>query len=403
MKLKRTVFVGIAVLVSIFFIYGSSSHAKEVRGITDNSVEVGVILDQTGPAAFVTVPLTQGVRTYMRHVNDSGGIHGRQVKVLVEDDRYSIPATIAAYKKLLYNDKIFAFIGPGSGGFVRILWKKIQEDKLPTISVVFPEVAVKPFKKYIFTTSDTYEGQVEVLIDYIIKDYKLKNPRIALVYPDTETGKIDMKPAIERLKKYNLELVTTEIFMPGAIDASSQVMNMKKKGANAVLHVGTITSSAVTVMRDMNKFGLKIPAFHSWGAMVQENVHGALGESAKRFYSVHSYAPWYGEGRGVASMREITLTYHPGTEKPIRGSSYTLGWILATVLVEGMKKAGRNLDAETLVDALETLKNFDTGGLCNPITYSSISHKGGDSWRIYTSDPVKQMYVPLTEWRKSEQ
>ncbi|MFH1625656.1 MAG: ABC transporter substrate-binding protein [Pseudomonadota bacterium] len=401
MKVRNTVVMAIVLLVTSFFIYGSLSHAREVRGVTDNSVKIGVILDQTGPAASITVPCTQAIRTYIRHVNDSGGVHGRQIEVSVEDDRYSIPATIAAYKKLVFKDKIFAFIGPGSGGFVRILWKKIQADKLPNISVVFPEIAVNPFKRYIFTTSDTYEGQVRVLIDYIVKDYKLKNPRIALVYPDTETGKIDMRPAIARLKKYNLEPVTTEIFMAGAIDASSQVMNMKKQGANAVLHVGCITASAMTVIRDLRKFGLKIPAFNSWGSMLDEKVH-TLGEYAKRFYGVHAIAPWYGEGPGVASMREITLKYNPGTEKPYRGTLYTHGWVLATVLVEGMKRAGRNLDPETLVDALETVKDFDTGGLCNPLTYSSTSHKGGDSWRIYRSDPVKERYVPITGWRKSE-
>ncbi|MEW6616501.1 MAG: ABC transporter substrate-binding protein [Thermodesulfobacteriota bacterium] len=400
MNVKK-VFVAAALLGIVFLINASVGQAKDVRGVTDKSVKIGVILDQTGPAAAITVPCTQAIRTYIRYINDNGGVHGRQLDVIVEDDRYSIPATLAAYKKLVFRDRIFSFIGPGSGGFVNILWRKIQQDKLPNVSVVFPDLAVNPLKRYIFTTSDTYEGQVRVLVDYIVKEYKLKNPRIALVYPDTETGKIDLRPALERLKGYNIEPVTKEVMMAGAIDASSQVMSLKKNNVNCVIHVGLITASAMTFLREMRKFGLETPAFHSWGAMLGEEIH-TLGETAKQFYSVHALAPWYGEGSGVKSMRGITLKYHPGTEKPYRGTLYTHGWVLATVLVEGMKRAGKNLDAETLVDALETLKNFDTGGLCNPITYTSASHKGGDSWRIYRSDPVKQKYVPITEWRKSE-
>lgn len=401
MKLRRNVLLIVGLLVSIFFTSGSLSQAANVRGVTDKSIKIGVILDQTGPAAGITVPCTQAIKTYTRYINDNGGINGRQLDLIVEDDRYSIPATIAAYKKLVFKDKIFAFIGPGSGGFVNILWRKIQQDKLPNVSVVFPDLAVNPLKRYIFTTSDTYEGQVRVLIDYIVKDYKLKNPRIGIVYPDTETGKIDLRPALERLKGYNIEPVTKEVVMAGTIDASSQVMSLKKNKVNCVIHVGLITASAMTLLREMRKFGLEVPAFHSWGSMLGEEIH-TLGETAKQFYAVHALAPWYGEGSGVKSMREITLKYHPGTEKPYRGTLYTHGWVLATILTEGIKRAGKNLDEEAFVNALETLKNFDTGGLCNPITYTSTSHKGGESWRIYKSDPVQKRYVPITGWRKSE-
>lgn len=401
MKLRRDALLVAGLLVSIFFIYVSLSHAVDVRGVNDKSIKIGVVLDQTGPAAGVTVPCTQGIRTYMKYINDNGGINGRQLEVIVEDDRYSIPATIAAYKKLVFKDKIFAFIGPGSGGFVNVLWRKIQQDKLPNVSVVFPDLAVNPLKRYIFTTSDTYEGQVRVLIDYIVKDYKLKNPRIGIVYPDTETGKIDLRPTLERLKGYNIEPVTKEVVMPGTIDASSQVMSLKKHRVNCVMHVGTITGSAMTLLREMKKFGLEVPAFNSWGSMLGEDIH-TLGETARQFYSVHALAPWYSEGSGVKTMREITLKYHPGTEKPYRGTLYTHGWVLATILTEGIKRAGKNLDEEAFVNALETLKNFDTGGLCNPITYSATSHKGGESWRIYKADPVQKRYVPITGWRKSE-
>lgn len=101
-------------------------------------------------------------------------------------------------------------------------------------------------------------------------------------------------------------------------------------------------------------------------------------------------------------MREITLKYHPGTEKPYRGTIYTHAWVLTNVLVEGLKRAGRNLDEEALISAIETLKNYDTSGLCGPISYSSTNHKGGDSWKIYKADPVSGKYVALTEWRKPE-
>lgn len=103
--------------------------------------------------------------------NEQGGIHGRQLEVISEDDRYSIPAAIAAFKKLVYRDRIFALCGPGSASFVPPLWGKFQKEKLPTICLPFTELAVNPYKRYIFITCDTYEGQIRVLTDYIIKEY----------------------------------------------------------------------------------------------------------------------------------------------------------------------------------------------------------------------------------------
>ncbi|MDY6969801.1 MAG: ABC transporter substrate-binding protein, partial [Spirochaetota bacterium] len=303
-----------------------------------------------------------------------------------------------ALKKLVYKDKVFAFVGPGSASLLNVLWKKIQENKLPTVSITMPDLAVEPFKKYIFIITDTYRGQVEVLVDYLVNDSGIKNPRAAVVYPDTEVGKIDLLPTIERLKKYKLEPVTKEVLHPASVDASSQVMSIKKNKANCILHVGTITPTTITLLRDLRKMGVKVPVFGSWGAMLGEALN-KIGPATKMFYSVHATSPWYDKGSGMEEMRRITLKYHPGSEIPYRGTIYTHGWICNTILVEGLKRAGRDLDEDELIEALEDIEEYDTGGLCGPITYSSDSHKGGSSWKIYKSNPDVGKFIPMTDWR----
>ncbi|MEW6615971.1 MAG: ABC transporter substrate-binding protein [Thermodesulfobacteriota bacterium] len=401
MKLRKDVLLVAGLLVSIFLIYGTLSHAKEVRGVTDKSITIGVCFPITGPAASLGTVGLEAMRIYIRHINDSGGVNGRRLNLIVEDDRYSIPPAIAALKKLVYRDEIFALLGPGSANQVNAMWKNIEKDKLPNIPFAIPEVAVNPYKKYIFIITDTYPGQVNAITDYMLKDFKLKEQKVALVYPDSEVGKIDSVAAAERFKKYNITPVTKEILNPTAVDASTQVMSIRRYNANCVLHIGTITPTTITLLRELKKFGLNIPVFASFGAMLGEELN-AIGEAANQFYSVHATSPWYGKGTGVEEMRKITLKYHPGTEKPYRGTVHTHAWVMTTVMVEGMKRAGKNLDAETLVDSLESMKNYNTGGLCAPITYSSQSHKGGDSWRIYKADPAAGKFIPMTDWRKPE-
>lgn len=133
----------------------------------------------------------------------------------------------------------------------------MEKEKLIDISFSTLEIVFTPVRRHIFGVMDTYPSQVKLLIDYMIKDFKLKDPNVALVYADNEAGKVDREAAIDWLKrKYNITPVTIEILAPGAIDATSQIMSIKRSKANAILHVGTIPSTSITLLRDASKIGL---------------------------------------------------------------------------------------------------------------------------------------------------
>lgn len=398
-KVYLLLFIGL--MVSVFLMKPTPALANDVPGVTDSTIKLGLILDQTGPAANVTVPITQGIRSYFRYINEQGGINGRKLNLLVEDDRYAIPMAISAFKKLVFKDSVLLLMGPTSTGAVTVLSRSAQDHKIPLISVVMPEITVKPFKRYIFTTADIYPNQMKMLIDYLLKDLNPKDPRIGLVYPDNETGKVDRSAALEVLKSYKLVPVSEEVLNPGALDASSQIMSLKKGGISHIILCGGIPQTAAVFLRESKKYGLNIPVLGSWATCAEEVIRLA-GGAAKRFYAVNHMSSWYDDEPGVAKMRKITLKYDPGTEKPYRGKIYTHGWVLGLVTVESLKRAGRVLDRETYINVLEGIKNFDTGGLCGPISYSTTSHKGGNTWKIFKAEPDTEKFIPLTDWRKSD-
>ncbi|MEW6616383.1 MAG: ABC transporter substrate-binding protein [Thermodesulfobacteriota bacterium] len=90
MKTKSRIFVSILLAGFIFFITETIIQAKEVRGVTDDTIKIGTIADMTGPVSETFIPYVFGARNYFKYINDKGGINGRKVKVLLEDDRYSI-------------------------------------------------------------------------------------------------------------------------------------------------------------------------------------------------------------------------------------------------------------------------------------------------------------------------
>jgi branched-chain amino acid transport system substrate-binding protein len=399
MKIKGKLFL-VTILISIFISFGSfRGYTKDVRGVTDTTITIGVILDQTGPiAGDMGIPITEGIRNYMRHVNDKGGIFGRKIKLIVEDDHYSIPAGIAAFKKLLFKDEIFALYGPGNAGGAKTLFGQIEKLKVPNMTIVPDEAQINPLKRHIFMPFNLYHDQWGVVSDYIVNDLKAKKIDVTFVYWDSESGKVALTSVRKWAKFFNFNL-DTEIINMGALDAATQVMSIKKnKPTHILIHHGA--PGTVALLRDLRKFGLNTPVYGNILSCTEDIVRMG-GSASKNYIGAHPFSSWYDDGKGVEEMRRITLKYKPGTEMPYRNKLYTAGWIMATVLYEGLKRAGKELNTEGLVIALESIRDMDTGGLSGQISFSPTNHQGVHSTKLYRADPESGKLVPITDWRKT--
>ncbi|MDY7031595.1 MAG: ABC transporter substrate-binding protein [Thermodesulfobacteriota bacterium] len=222
--LSKTVIRSLIFCFSLVLIlsFSERGYADSVRGVTDDTMKIGGIADHTGPIATICKPIIEAFKNYTRYTNEHGGIHGRKIKLIMEDDRYSIPAGIAAFKKLLYRDKVLALLGPVSIGETKALYNQIEKLKIPTVPVVPEESAIKPFKRYIFLPHDFYDDEIGVIFEHILKDLKAENPKIAFGYPDVESGKIVRKSAEKWAKFHGLNL-HLEVFGLTAMEAASQV------------------------------------------------------------------------------------------------------------------------------------------------------------------------------------
>ena len=401
MKMNFRLFCAICVILVCVLTFMGNGYAGEARGVTGDTLKIGVIGDRTGPATSVSFPIMDAMKNLYRYVNEHGGINGRKVNLIIEDDRYAIPMAIAAFKKLLYRDRILAMMGPGSSAAAITLFRHIEKEKIPTLPIALNEKIISPVKRYIFLPSETYPNTMRLIIDYMIEDLKPQNPKVALVYPDNEAGKLDLESAIERLKLHKLTPVTKEVLNPGSLDATSQVMTMKRYQVNNIVLCGFLAQPAVVLLRELKKFKMDVFVFGN-AAAASEEVIDMTGSAAEKYYAASPFASWYDEGEGVAFMRKVTLKYAPGTEKPYRGKFYTLGWVFAMVLKEGLLRAGRDIDGEQLVMALESIKNFDMKGLSCPASFSSSNHKGMNSAKVFKSDPGSGKLVPVTGWKASK-
>jgi branched-chain amino acid transport system substrate-binding protein len=391
-------------LVSVCFLvfllvllYGNfSAYSEEVRGVTGDTIKMAIVCDMTGPAAHAWSQLMDGVRTYIRYVNDRGGVNGKRIKLIIEDTRISIPGALAAFKKIVYKDKVLAYWGPASSSELHALFPQIEKQRMPTVSPSPTPKALTPFKRYVFIVCTLYHEQAKVMLDYVLNDLKAENPKIAVVYPDNESGK-NLLDAIRRYTKYyKLDLLSEQVMNFGAIDASSQVLNLKRAGADYVFHLGLI-GGTVALLKEARKFGYK-PNFFDTMYGCDDDVLKAVGDAARNFHAVSQFSAWHEESKGMAELREVRLKYHPDSASRTR--SYTQSWVVGMIFVEAMKRAGRNLNGETFVDALESMENFDTNGLSGFISFSPKNHKAVAFDRIYKADIERKVMAPITDWRK---
>ncbi len=392
----RYVFLRMIVLVSIMIFCGSiPSYAEEVRGVTKDTIRIAIITDMSGPAVPDYGPYREGVVNYLKYTNEQGGINGRKIKMFIEDDRYSIPIAIAAFKKVLYRDGVLAIMGLGTPTIIP-LYDKIEKEKIPTFGFSVAESMVIPLKRYVFTHTASYEEGLRVLVDYIVKDLKAKDPKIAYLAPDLVWGKQGLDVVKERTKLHGTKLVDSQILGLSPLDATSEVLSLKRKEINYVIVHNTAGATAA-LMRDGKKLGLNAIFLGSHPACSDITVELAK-VAAKNFYGVHSFNPWYSGAPGASKMTEVFSKYNPG--KTIPSIYYVQGWVSAMVFAEGLKRAGKDLNNESFVGGIESIKGLSTGDLSENMSYGQEKHRGANSVKIFKADVEKGRLTASTGWIK---
>ena len=393
--MKKVKLMSLCLAIGFFLLSTGLTNAQDLRGITSDSVKVGIITDTTGVVADYGRHLLMGVSDYLKYINEKGGIHGRKINLIHEDDQYKIPLAIASFEKLVTKDEVLAILHCGGTPQTMALLPKIEKEKVPVIPPGMLVPMYTPYKRYVFSYGSTYSNQMEVLIDYVINDLKVKAPKTAIVYWPVEWAKEGLRASKDRLKAYGVDPVG-EIELPmGAVDASSQVLSMKRAGAEYVV-IFTLAPGIINFIKTAEKFDY-FPTYLTFTWCADDSILKAVGKAAKIYYAGSMFGVWNDDSPGGKELREIAQKYGSSPKLP---TLYIQGYTTAAILVEGLRRAGKNVTVEKFVDALETLKDFDCGGMLSPMTYTPTIHKPSDYSKIVMADTEKLVFVPVTKWVK---
>jgi branched-chain amino acid transport system substrate-binding protein len=253
-----------------------------------------------------------------------------------------------------------------------------------------------PHKPYIFNIGASYEQQMAIILDYIFYDHKAMDPKIGLVYAETEFGKSCLSGARKHIAGHNATLAAEVVLPMGSVDASSQVLSLQKAGADIVIF-SCLIPDTVTFLKAAEKYNYSPQVFAiNWAA---DNIILKLaGSAAKKLIGVNYVGAWNDDSPGTKLARELAAKY---ASKPPLTSLYMNGFAQGMLYTEAFQRAGKNLSPETLKQAFETFKDFDTQGVVPPVTWKEGDHSPPNKVKFYKADLENVRFVSITDWREA--
>ena len=319
---------------------GRPATAEDVPGVTDDRILVGMTNDLTGPLAFLGQQSSAGARLYLRHVNEQGGVHGRRVELLVEDDGYQPARTVAAFRKLLDRDRVFCFAGNMGSSTTMATLPFVERERVPVVMPLnFNSRMSTPYKRYIFAIDPSYPIQSWIMVKYIAEVEKAESPRLAVIYQDDDYGRDGLQGLRTAAAHYGMPIVSEESYKRGAVDFSTQVLNMKQTDPTHVI-LWTVTREGAAVMKEARQAGWQ-PHFVGSLAAADDNIVALAGDAAKGYMALGIT-----DGRSGEEMmaQYLDLLAKEAGEGQTLSLAHTAGFGIAQVLVEGLRRAGRDLD-----------------------------------------------------------
>src|SRR5688572_1909884 len=178
--------MGMAFAVAV--VAAASGAYAQQRGVTASEVVFGMPTDLSGPAATYGVSSSNAVKMRFEEVNEQGGINGRKLKLIIEDQAYQVPKAVQACNKLINRDKVFAFIAPLGTPMNNACFKDQLSVGVPNL---FPITAARsmyePYDRLKFYGAASYVDQVRSGIEYFVKQKGKK--AVCVMYQDTDFGK----------------------------------------------------------------------------------------------------------------------------------------------------------------------------------------------------------------------
>ena len=365
-------------------------------GVSDTEIEIGDVNIMTGPAAFVGRGVSLGSKIAAGEINAAGGINGRKIKILTEDDGYIPSRSFQALTKLLEEDGIFALNGTSGTANVLAMMPLITENNLPTVVTTAPSALIyKPARPSVFTFGASYSDAFYAQLKYIHDHSEPKNPVYAIIRQDDDFGQ-EVEAGYERaVKEFGVKDGIRLRFKKGTSNFAAEMAQMKQAGVN-VLANGGIFAGAANILSEARKLDMDIQSADVWSEGIPASAK--LAAPAGYDYLVGDYVAL----TGPAVEKFLAMAKQFTTPEELAGvSRYTfVTYVGLKSLAHAMQECGKELTRACTIDKLRQTKNLDTGGLSAPVNFDNPQQLAGTEVAVYQLNAKELKFRELVGFKK---
>ena len=365
-------------------------------------IVIGASQPITGVFSFAGAAMNNGLGDFVQWKNANGGVGGRKLRYVSEDSGFKLDQGVTIFKKIMAAEKPNFFYGDSTQWVKAVAQDVISSNSVMTSSTSLASVVADAtaMPQHI-VPGPTYPRLHEILMEHIAKSSAgaATKPKIAYFYSDTEFGSDGIPAGRERAKKLGLQIVEEIVTKQSGIDVTPEVAKLRRSKPDIVIFQGYILAPMPEFVRQMKEAGLEPQIMGTaWG--LSKPAYDALGALGVKLTGISQYR--YGhetDSPMINNMREYLAKNRPEIKEI--SMFYISAWLSGMMFAEVADrciKAGKPLELPHMKAALETMKDWDTGGIVG--TKVDASGHQIPVGRMYSYDAVKKTMEPASDWIK---
>jgi branched-chain amino acid transport system substrate-binding protein len=385
---RRSLLAGAAGLLAAPALIGRAAAAT--RGVSDTEIIIGTMTDLSGVTAVQGVNNANAMRMAFDAVNAKGGIHGRKIKWIVEDNEYIVPKAVQAMNKLLNRDNIFFALGNGGTPHNDAVMPAMFEKNVPN---VFPLTCARsmyePFNRLKFGQFASYYDQMRAGVKYFVEQRGKKI--VGSMYQDTDFGKDVHAGVVAQLEAMGMKVAAVTAHRPTDTDFNAALARQHDAGCDLIC-MGTIVKDTTIILQTARKMGWNVD-FCGQFASYSTAVADAPGGPAEGFYSMAPALYRYPDDPDPA-VHAFCEDYRKrfGIEVNYLGEA---GYSSASFVIAALDKAGPDLTLDSFITGMESMKDWHDVFGGPALSLSPTNHHA--SSQSFLSVVKKARWTPVIE------
>ena len=380
-----------ATAVTTLLALGAIAQEAPQDGVYKDRIDWGVQMDMSGPTSESQGTWVKGFQDYMRKINEAGGVNGRKINVLAEDNKFNAAQDKIIYEKFVGQTPVLGISGMGSSGGQVALAPTIRAGKVPVVGTYTPtKPLIEPASPLTYHGMCAYKPMAQTSVGYFVDTLKLKAPKVVTVAIESAGGKEYHDYVAEAVAK--LGGTTTAVTMKvTAVDVTPQVLEIMNLKPDFITLYG-VPNTAILTMKALAQYGVKIPAV-GITYLATPQIYAAMGPAAGANYFVSTCLSPGSSDNTPGNMELSAFADKVGRGALKEDINYAAGWLVADMVRDRINELGPNVTRARLVESLGKGFVAENGGITAPITYTATDHGGPQVHKIigfdYAASKVK--------------